>query len=94
MSIQFIFKLNSQQFVSYFKAINDQDSRFFQADDDVLYYNEKYVKGELDILFQELNIVISLSEIHKAVMSLKNGKSSGSELLLNEFIKYGNDSFF
>ena len=43
-------------------------------------------------MFQELDVTTSLNEIRKAVQLLKNGKSSGPDLLLNEFIKYGNDS--
>ncbi|MCG8044774.1 MAG: reverse transcriptase domain-containing protein, partial [Candidatus Thiodiazotropha endolucinida] len=82
-------KLTSQHFAEYFKAINNPDSRFFQADDDILFYNERYVKGELQIMFQELDTEISVSEIIKGVKSLKNGKSSGPDLFLNEFIKYG-----
>ena len=30
----------------YFKAINDPEDRFFQADDDIIYYNERYVTGK------------------------------------------------
>lgn len=82
-------KLTSKHFADYFRAINDPESRFFQADEDVLLYNERYVKGELGVMFQELDVEISLTEIRKAVQSLKNGKSSGPDLWLNEFIKYG-----
>ena len=84
--------LTSQHFADYFKAINNPDSTFFQADDDVLFYNERYVKGELEVMFQELNVEISLNEIRKGVKSLKCGKSSGPDLLLNEFLKYGINS--
>ena len=84
--------LTSQHFAEYFKAINNPDSTFFQADDDVLLYNERYVKGELEVMFQELNVEISLNEIRKGVQSLKCGKSSGPDLLLNEFLKYGINS--
>ena len=42
-------------------------------------------------MFQELGVRISLSEIRKGIGLLKNGKISGPDLLLNEFIKYGND---
>ena len=38
---------------------------------------------------QELDVEISTDEIRKAVKELKNGKCSGLDLLLNEFIKYG-----
>lgn len=82
-------KLTSKHFADYFQAINNPESRFFQADEDVLFYNERYVKGELGVMFQELDAEISLNEIQKAVQSLKNGKSSGPDLLLNEFIKHG-----
>ena len=82
-------KLTSQHFADYFRAINNPDSTFFQADDDILFYNERYVNGELDIMFQELDVEISQSEIRKGIQSLKCGKSSGPDLLLNEFLKYG-----
>ena len=42
-------------------------------------------------MFQELDIEISLSEIKKGIQLLKNGKSGGPDLLLNVFLKYGND---
>ena len=79
-------------FVDYFKAINNPDSKFFQADEDVLIYNERYVKGELEVMFQELDTEISLNEIRKGVQSLKCGKSCEPDLFLNEFIKYGINS--
>ena len=56
-------------------------------------FNERYVKGELDVMFQELNVEFSQNEIRKGVQSLKCGKSSGPDLLLNEFIKYGINNF-
>ena len=85
-------KLTSQHFADYFKVINNPDSKFFQADDDLLLFNERYVKGELQIMFHELDAEISVSEIRKGVQSLKNGKSCGPDLFLNEFIKYGINS--
>ena len=84
--------LKSQHFANYFKAINNPDSRFFQADEDVLLYNERYVQGELGVMFQELDEQISISEIRKATLSLKNGKSRGPDFILNEFLKYGIDN--
>lgn len=38
--------LNSQHFADYFKAINNPESRFFQVDEDILYYNDRYKTGE------------------------------------------------
>ena len=57
--------LKSQHFANYFKSINNPDSRFFQAGEGVLLYNEKYVQGELGVMFQELDEQISISEIRK-----------------------------
>ena len=33
-------------FSEYFKSINDPNDRFYQADEDVLFFNERYLKGE------------------------------------------------
>ena len=56
---------------------------------DLLLFNERYVKGELQIMFHELDAEISVSEIRKGVQSLKNGKSCGPDLF---FFKYGINS--
>ena len=84
--------ITSQNFADYFKAINNPDSRFFQPDEDILYFNQRYLDGELGVMFEELNVQISMQEIRKAVQMLKNGKSSGPDLFLNEFLKYGINS--
>ena len=47
------------------------------------FFNQKYLDGELGIMFNELNVEISMQEIRKAVQLLKNGKSSGPDLLIN-----------
>ena len=39
----------------------------FQADDDVLFYNERYVRGELQIMFDELNRDTSRDELLNAI---------------------------
>ena len=66
--------LSSQHFADYFKAINNPDSRFFQPDDDILYFNQRYLNGELGVMFEELNVQITMQEIRKAVKLLKNWK--------------------
>ena len=40
-------------------------------------------------MFQELDVEISMGEINKAVKNLKNSKSAGPDLIINEFLKYG-----
>ena len=39
--------LTADIFADYFKAINDPNDRFFQPDEDVLLFNERYLKGQL-----------------------------------------------
>ena len=84
--------LTSEKFAECFKAINNPDSRFFQPDEDILFFNQKYLDGEMGIMFDELNVEISMQEIRKAVQLLKNGKRSGPDLLINELLRYGINS--
>ena len=76
-------------FSEYFKSINDPNDRFYQADEDVLFFNERYLKGEIQIMFEELNVPITVEEIRKCIKELKNGASAGPDLILNEFLKRG-----
>ena len=57
--------LSANDFQQYFKAINDPDSCFYQPDEDVLYFNKRYLDGELNVMFSELNIPFSNQEIIK-----------------------------
>ena len=45
--------INSKHFADRFKAINDPRDRFFQIDDDSLFFNERYARGEFQIMFDE-----------------------------------------
>jgi len=88
-------KLKTDDFFRYFKSINDPDTHFYQPDEDILYFNERYLNEEFQVMFDDLNIEISQDEIKKACKSLKNGKSAGPDYVLNEFLKHGvtNESF-
>ena len=44
---------SSSKFSEYFKAIHDPNTPFFQPDEDILYYNDCYVKDEMKIMFNE-----------------------------------------
>ena len=79
------------QFTEYFRSINDPNDRFYQADEDVLFFNERYLRGEIQIMFDELNVTISLEEIRKGIKQLRNGASAGPDLMLNEFLKHGSN---
>ena len=53
--------------VQYFKAVNNPEDQFYQADVDVLEFNERYLDGELQIMFEELDTEITYDEISKAI---------------------------
>lgn len=57
-----------------------------------MFYNECYVRGEFQIMFDELNADILRNELLTAIKQLANGPSSGPDLLLNEFFKNGSES--
>ena len=70
-----------------------QGTGFFQIDEDILFFNERYVRGEFQIMFDELNGEILRTELLTAIKQLRNGASSGPDLLLNEFFKIGSENF-
>ena len=79
--------LSAQKFGDYFKAINDPNTAFYQADEDVIFFNERYFQSEVQIMFSELDEEISIEEIKTAIKQLKNNKSGGPDRLLNEFFR-------
>ena len=84
--------VTSEKFAEYFQAINNPNDTFYQADDDILFFNERYIRGAFQVMFEELNAEISLFEIQKAVKQLRNGASGGPDLFLNEVFKNGSDT--
>ena len=56
---------------------------FFQPDDDAVEFNERYLNGELQLMFDDLNSDISYAEIFKACRELSIGKSGGSDFVSN-----------
>ena len=55
------------------------------------FFNERYVRGEFQIMFDELNLAISGDEIKMAIKQLRNGASAGPDLFLNECFKKGSN---
>lgn len=82
-------KISLNNFAAYFKAVNNPESDFYTPDEDVLHFYDRYVKGEIQVMFNELDVPISEDEIAKAIHQLSNGKSAGPDRLLNEFFIYG-----
>ena len=48
-----------------------------------------YIRGELDVMFEELNLPLSRNEISKAIKQLKNNKGAGPDKMINEFFIHG-----
>ena len=76
-------------FEDYFKAVNNPDDPFFQPDEDILHFNERFLNSETQIMFEELNGIITVEEIQRSINQLKNGRSGGPDKFLNEFFIHG-----
>ena len=50
-------------FERFFKAINTPDSAFYVHGDDIVASNDMYIRGELDVMFEESNLPLSRNEI-------------------------------
>ena len=81
--------LSASKFHNYFKVINDPNTVFYQADEDILHFNDRFFKSEIQIMFAELDAEISEEEIVKAIKMLNSGKSGGPDRLSNEFFIHG-----
>ena len=81
--------LPTNTFAEYFKSINNPDSVFFQPDEDILYFQQRFLDSEIQVMFSERDVEITKEEIIKSIRQLKNGKSGGLDKLLNEFFTHG-----
>ena len=50
-------------FEQYFNSVNNPESPFFTADEDILHFIDRYERNEFDIMFHELNLPFSPDEI-------------------------------
>ena len=58
-------------FSEYFKAVNNSSDPFFQPDDDVIHFNERYVKSELKIIKQKIfDIIKNIDKYNSQSISL------------------------
>ena len=76
-------------FEDYFNAVNNPNDPFFTPDEDVIYFNERYVQTEFSIMFDELNLNFSHDEVLQSIKQLKTNKSGGPDNLINEFFIHG-----
>ena len=78
-------------FEQYFNSVNNLESPFFTADEDILHFIDRYERNEFDIMFHELNLPFSLDEIKKGIKQLCSNKSSGPDLYINEMCIHSKD---
>ena len=76
--------INLGDWKHYFEDLNSN-----KKDPTDIQIEEKLSEIEKTVIFNELDFIISDAEITKAIKSLKNSKSSGLSLILNEMLKYG-----
>ena len=50
---------------------------------------ENIILGDITIVFDELNVPISLNEVSESIKQLKNGKAGEEDPLVNEFFIHG-----
>ena len=58
--------ISSETFSKYFQSINNPNDRFYQADEDILFFNERY---EFQVMFDEVNIPISFLKFSSPLSS-------------------------
>ena len=81
--------ISSNQYFEYFKEVSAPNSEFFVPDDDIGEYVDKFDRGELQVMYAELDCLLTEEEVTKAIKQLKLNKSAGPDLLLNELFIYG-----
>ena len=49
------------------KAVNNPEDPFFQVDEDIVHFNERFVRDEFQVMFHELDSEVSLEENNKGI---------------------------
>ena len=73
---------------NHFLKLNNPDSDFFVADQDISDEVKQMIENDLQYMYQELDISISTDEVKTAIRALKKSKSGGIDLLINELFVY------
>ena len=84
--------ISNTEFTDFFMKLSDPGDEFFTADENVKEELASLLSEELECAFTELNVEISADEIKNAIRALQPGKSSGEDLLLNEFYIHGHET--
>ena len=71
-------------FAACFKAVNNPDNDFYTPGEGAIYFYERHVRGEIQVMFSELDLPITSEEILQAISQLIR-----SDRLLNDFFING-----
>ena len=82
-------KVTKEEFFNHFMSLSNPSDPFYAADDDVIDELRNIMESDMQVVFDELNENISMVDIDKAIKDLKNGKSGGVDLLINELFIHG-----
>ena len=63
-------KMSISEFENYFSSGNNPNDLYFNPDEDVLHFIERYENEDLSIIFDELNQPFSEDELRKAIAQL------------------------
>ena len=86
-----VYMIGNNEFKDYFMKLSDPGDEFFSSDASIKEELERFLTDDIESAFEELNMPITSDELKKSISQLKQGKSSGSDLLLNEFFIYGRE---
>ena len=70
-------------------SLSNPNDPFYSPEPEILHEYETMIENDIQCTFEELNDVIEETEVLNAIKQLKHGKSSGEDLLINEFFFYG-----
>ena len=65
--------------------LSNPNDPFFSPEEEVLHEYETMIENDIQCTFEELNDIIGETEVINAIELLKHGKSSGEDLLINDF---------
>jgi hypothetical protein len=83
-------KVTNDEFYDFFKNISSGGDHL-TADDDVKEYVNNFERGEIQVMFDELESDLTDAEVMKAIGQLKLNKAAGPDLLINEFFQCGKE---
>ena len=78
-------KILNSEYRDHFMRLGDPGDEFFTADLNITNRINDILNEDIACAFEELNVALTSGELNEAIKQLKSGKSSGEDLLLNEF---------